>query len=90
MDEGLPLREGLREFVQHFLPTQFRTADTCDAYGRDVRLLVAFLKARQITTWQVVGLPELQGFLLDQQQRQLTASSSGGDQASPNSRQAAR
>ena len=75
MDEGLPLREGLREFVQNFLPAQFRTADTCDAYGRDVRLLVEFLDAQQVTIWQAVGLPELQGFLLDQQQRQLTPSS---------------
>ena len=75
MDEGLPLHEGLREFVESFLPAQFRTVDTCDAYGRDIHFLVAFLEARQVTTWQAVGLPELQGFLLEQQQRQLTPSS---------------
>ena len=72
--QPLTLDQGLQEFVEVGMPYLKLSKETRKAYRRDLSDVVQFLKQQQVTTWDEVGLRNLQQYLADVDYRKLSAS----------------
>lgn len=71
----LPLQDGIREFVQIYMPARNYALRTRKEYEDDMRDLAAFISEKNIASWTVVGLRDLQQYLAELDRRSLRASS---------------
>lgn len=71
----LPLRTGLEEFTQTYMPAKNLAPRTRNEYQRDLADLVRFLAQRGLTIWQQVNLTDLEYYLAELDQRQLKPAS---------------
>jgi len=69
------LEGGLAQFAQVYMPARNYATRTREEYQADLENLAAFLKGRNISSWQVVGLRDLQHFMADLDRRHLEPSS---------------
>ena len=71
----LNLETGLEQFAQVYMPARNFAARTRQEYQSDLEDLAAFLKERQILSWSVVGLRDLQHFMAELDRKKLAPSS---------------
>jgi site-specific recombinase XerD len=71
----LGLEAGLEQFAQIYMPARNFSIRTRQEYESDLSDLAEFLKGRQILTWSVVGLRDLQHFMADLDRKKLAPSS---------------
>lgn len=73
--QPLSLAEGLQEFALVYMPARNYSSRTRQEYARDLDDLAAFLRARDILQWTVVGTRDLQHYLAELDRQQLKPSS---------------
>ncbi len=74
-DNLLTLDAGLAHFKAVYMPARNYSRRTREEYESDLSDLISFLSARNLTTWQVVGLRDLHSYLADLDHRGLAPSS---------------
>lgn len=74
-DNLLTLDAGLTHFRAVYMPARNYSKRTREEYESDLSDLISFLTARNIGSWQVVGLRDLQSYLADLDRRGLAPSS---------------
>jgi site-specific recombinase XerD len=79
MDETQPnqlsLVAGLEQFATVYMPARNFSTRTRQEYQHDLEDLAAFLIGRQITSWGVLGLRDLQHFMAELDRKKLAPSS---------------
>jgi site-specific recombinase XerD len=71
----LPLKDGLQAFVAVYMPARNYAGRTREEYASDLDDLITFLDSRQLTSWLVVGLRDLQAYMAELDRRGLGPSS---------------
>ena len=74
-DNLLTLDAGLAHFKTVYMPAGNYSRRTREEYESDLSDLISFLTLRNLTTWQVVGLRDLQSYLADLDRRGLAPAS---------------
>ena len=71
----LSLVAGLEQFAVVYMPARNFSVRTRQEYQHDLEDLASFLSGRQITSWEVVGLRDLQHFMAELDRKKLAPSS---------------